>query len=430
MKNNKLKRRPRKTNSANKSSRSRSGGYSSGSSNRSSYRTRRSFNSRSRSRSRNRTNKSTSFDVERYINSINQAPKRNDTPVEKPVIKNAFADFKLPKDLSTSLRDNKFVTPTAIQDQAIPEILDRHDVVGIANTGTGKTLAFVLPLSANIINAKKKERVLIMTPTRELAKQVESEVAKITKVSPLNSVVCVGGMPIDRQIRSLKRNPEFVIGTPGRLKDLVDRRILKLDQFSAVVLDEADQMLDMGFINDMKWLLGHMPKKRQTLLFSATMSDDIKRLITDFTTGVKVISVKTRETASTVDQSVRKIGPHEDKFQVLVDLLEHDDTGKTIIFGRTKRGVDRLSRDLAQVGINADSIHGDKDQRRRTKVLNRFRSHSIRVLVATDVAARGLDIDDISHVINYDAPQTQEDYVHRIGRTGRAGKEGTAVTFV
>lgn len=386
---------------------------------------------RSRSGARSSAKKEVGFDVERFIAEVNSAPKNRQEQKAIPiVIKHKFADFDLPKTLVSSLEKNGFEHPTKIQDEVIPEILNRHDIVGIANTGTGKTLAFVLPLAARVLNEDKKLRVLIMCPTRELAQQVEAEVAKITQASPLHSVVCVGGMPIGQQIRALKQNPEFVIGTPGRLKDLLDRGVLQLSKFSVAVLDEADQMLDMGFINDMRYILEHLPHDRQTLLFSATMSDEIKGLVSDFTTKAKTISVKTQETALSIEQSVRRIANSESKFDVLVDILKHTDTGKTLVFGRTKRGVDRLARDLADAGINADSIHGDKDQRRRTKVLTRFRSHSIKVLVATDVAARGLDVDDISHVINYDVPQTRDDYVHRIGRTGRAGKDGSAITLI
>jgi len=387
--------------------------------------------SRSRSSSRSRSKKDKTFDVAGFIQDMAyEASKKTNEVVEPIVIKHKFSDFDLPESLKKSLTKNGFETPTQIQDETIPMIIAGRDIVGIANTGTGKTLAFVLPLAARVINEDKKMRVLIMCPTRELAQQVEAEVAKITSESPLNSVVCVGGMPIGRQIRDLKRNPEFVIGTPGRLKDLLDRKVLNLGQFSAAILDEADQMLDMGFVHDMRYILEHLQNDRQTLLFSATMSDEIKRLISDFTTDAKIVSVKTQETAHSVSQSVREVRNGEDKFDVLVDILQHDDTGKTLVFCRTKRGADRLSRDLKKADINADAIHGDRNQRQRTRTLTRFRAHSIRVLVATDVAARGLDIDDITHVINYDAPQSRDDYVHRIGRTGRAGSTGSAITFV
>ena len=406
------------SNSTSRGSRKRSGGYG------------RSNRSRSNGRGRS-SRKDKTFDVESFIQEMElKARNTADQVVEPIVIKHKFSDFNLPDSLKKSLQVNGFETPTQIQDETIPTIIEGQDVVGIANTGTGKTLAFVLPLAARVINEDKKLRVLIMCPTRELAQQVEAEVAKITSESPLNSVVCVGGMPIGRQIRALKKNPEFVIGTPGRLKDLLDRRVLRLDLFSAAILDEADQMLDMGFIHDMRYILEELQDNRQTLLFSATMSDEIKRLIKDFTNNAKVVSVKTQETAHTIDQSVKRLKPGEDKVEALAEIIKHDETGKTIIFCRTKRGADRLSRDLKRSGINADSIHGDRTQRQRTRTLNRFRSHAINVLVATDVAARGLDIDDITHVINYDAPQTRDDYVHRIGRTGRAGSKGSAITFV
>jgi superfamily II DNA/RNA helicase len=421
MESKKLKRRPRRNSS--QSSRKRSGSYSS---------RRRPNSSRNRGRSRSKT----TFDVKQFINdSQKQAREISNQPVPEINIQHSFSDFDLPEVLKDSLAASGFEDPTPIQDEAIPLILDGQDVVGIANTGTGKTLAFVLPIASQIIQTGRddqgqRQRALIMCPTRELAQQVESEVAKLTDASQLYSVVCVGGMSIGRQIKQLQRQPEFVIGTPGRLKDLLDRGELDLSEFSYAVLDEADQMLDMGFVHDMRYILDHFKTGHQTLLFSATFSDEIKRLVRDFTIDAKTISVKTRETAITVDQNVIKPKPGESKVDLLVELLHQDETGKTIVFCRTKRGADRLSRDIKKKGINAESIHGDKPQRVRTKILNRFRAHSIRVLVATDVAARGLDIDDITHVINYDAPQTRDDYVHRIGRTGRAGKDGTAITFI
>lgn len=429
MKNQKLKRRPRNTGGSSSASKNYGSKKRYGSGGRGGYRG---------SRRRSRRSSQSSFDVQQFIreSQIKAAKLAKQTsPADEVVIQHQFKDFDLPDILHHGLDQNGFQTPTEIQDQAIPHILDNDDVIGIANTGTGKTLAFVLPLAAKIIEAGRDEkgrrkRALIMCPTRELAQQVESEVAKLTADAPLLSLVCVGGMSIGRQIRGLSRNPEFVIGTPGRLKDLLDRGELDLSLFSFAVLDEADQMLDMGFIHDMRYILNHFETNHQTLLFSATFSDEIKTLAKDFTRDAAMVSVKRRETAITVDQSVIKVGSGESKLDVLVGVLRKDEVGKTIVFCRTKRGADRLSRDLKDNDINAESIHGDKPQRLRTKILNRFRSHSFRVLVATDVAARGLDINDITHVINYDEPQTQDDYVHRIGRTGRAGADGSAITFI
>lgn len=402
-------------------------------SSRSGYQTN-SFKRRPR-RNHSRSKSSSSFDVARYIQETSRKQEASTQPEVETLIKHKFKDFNLNQELLTNLSSRGFEAPTEIQDQAIPRILAGRDVIGIANTGTGKTLAFALPIADKILSEGRDSkgerlRALIMCPTRELAQQVEAEIAKLTNESKIYSLVCVGGMPIGRQIRKLSQRPEFVIGTPGRLKDLLDRGVLDLSKFSFAVLDEADQMLDMGFINDMRYILDHFKDQHQTLLFSATMSDEIKRLVSDFTNNAELISVKKREAAITVDQTVRKVSSSESKVTVLAELLGQDATGKTIVFCKTKRGSEKLAKELQSAGINAAAIHGDKPQRTRTKILNRFRAHSITVLVATDVASRGLDIDDITHVINYDLPQTQEDYIHRIGRTGRIGKLGTAVTFI
>ena len=308
-------RRPRKysghrsNNSNNSNSRSKSSGRS---------RTNRSRNY-SRSRSRGRANNT--FDVAGFIKTSERAQAaRANEPAKPVVINHAFADFDVPEALKDTLKKNGFIEPTEIQDQAIPEITAGYDVVGVANTGTGKTLAFVLPIAGKIIDAGRddqgrRQRALIMCPTRELAQQVESEVAKLTESSRLMSAVCVGGLSIGKQIKQLQQRPEFVIGTPGRLKDLLDRGELDLSEFKYAILDEADQMLDMGFIHDMRYILDHFKTGHQTLLFSATMSDEIKRIIQDFARDPKIISVKRRETAHTVDQSVRSISGMDSKIK-------------------------------------------------------------------------------------------------------------------
>jgi superfamily II DNA/RNA helicase len=344
------------------------------------------------------------------------------------VPQNSFADFAVDERLKQNVIEKGYVTPTPIQDQSIPHVLNGSDVVGLANTGTGKTATFLIPLVDKVLK-DPSERVLIMVPTRELAIQIEDEFRGFTKRLGVNSVVCVGGANIDPQIRVLRRKPSFVIGTPGRLKDLMERRELDLKGFNTVVLDEADRMLDMGFIPDMQFILGHMPAKRHTLFFSATLSKDIERLIGSFLNNPVRVSVKTRDTASTIDQDVIRVS-RNDKFDKLVELLATPEFEKTLVFGRTKHGVERLTNDLIRAGIRAESIHGDKTHGRRQKALSLFKQNHVDVLIATDVAARGLDISGVSHVINYDLPATYEDYTHRIGRTGRAGKSGTALTFI
>ncbi len=363
------------------------------------------------------------FDVSRFINKATPV-----ADVEVFVPTTAFVDLPISEQLKDNIIGKGYTTPTPIQDQAIPQILMGKDVVGLANTGTGKTGAFLIPLIEKVIK-DRAERVLIMVPTRELAIQIEQEFFGFAKMLRIASVTCVGGANIVPQIRTLARDPAFVIGTPGRLKDLMERRKLDLSKFRTVVLDEADRMLDMGFIDDMRFILSQMIRERHTLFFSATMSREIERLIGDFLKDPVQISVKTRDTAATIDQDVVRVEPSR-KFERLVELLKDPEFDKVLVFGKTKHGVERLARDLKRAGIEADSIHGDKTHGRRQQALGLFKKDHVQVLVATDVAARGLDISGVSHVINYDLPQSYEDYTHRIGRTGRAGKAGRALTFI
>ena len=340
-----------------------------------------------------------------------------------------FNDFEIEQVLKDNIAKKGYVTPTPIQDQSIPLVLQGNDIVGIAQTGTGKTAAFLIPLINKVLK-DRNERTLIMVPTRELAIQIEQEFYGFAKGLQINAVCCVGGAGIEPQIRVLRRRPNFVIGTPGRLKDLMERGELELSVFQTVVLDEADRMLDMGFIPDMRFIMAKMSKNRHTLFFSATLSREIETLIHEFLNKPARVSVKTRDTAATIDQDVIRVPSGSSKFDMLVDMLRDPSFNKVIIFGRTKHGVERLAKELGAKGIRADSIHGDKTHGRRQKALGLFKQDHVQVLVATDVAARGLDISGVSHVINYDLPATYEDYTHRIGRTGRAGKTGIALTFI
>lgn len=339
-----------------------------------------------------------------------------------------FADLPIDEKLKENILAKGYLLPTPIQDKSIPQVLMGHDVVGLANTGTGKTASFLIPLINRVIY-DRAQRMLIMVPTRELAIQIEQEFYGFTKRLNINAVTCVGGANIEPQIRVLRRSPNFVIGTPGRLKDLIERKELDLSGFGTVVLDEADRMLDMGFIDDMRQILKLMPTERHTLFFSATMDKNIEKLIGEFLKDPVRISVKTRDTAATIDQDVVYF-QGGNKFEKLVELLKQPEMDKVLVFGRTKHGVERLAKDLSRAGVKAESIHGDKTHGRRQKALGLFKQDHVKVLVATDVAARGLDISGVSHVINYDLPATYEDYTHRIGRTGRAGKTGKALTFV
>lgn len=341
----------------------------------------------------------------------------------------AFSDFAISPELKQAVKARGYATPTPIQDGAIPHILEGKDIIGIANTGTGKTGAFLVPL-IDKVRKGKREQVLIIVPTRELAIQIEDELRLLTKGLKIYSVCCVGGVNIQPQIRALRSKNEFVIGTPGRLKDLVDRRVLHLGDYSTIVLDEADRMLDMGFIDDMRFVMERMPSPRQTLFFSATLSPDIERLVGQFLTNPVRIMVKKRDTSKNIHQDVVRISPGADKVDVLHALLAGADFGKVLVFGRTKHGVEKLAMTLDKRGVRTESIHGNKSHGQRQRALQNFKQSRVQVLVATDVAARGLDIPAVTHVINFDLPNTYDDYVHRIGRTGRADMSGKALTFV
>ncbi len=345
------------------------------------------------------------------------------------VSKHHFSDFSFEAQLQKNIARKGFDMPKPIQDQAIPLVMKGGDVFGLANTGTGKTAAFLLPLINNVMK-DKTQKVLVLAPTRELAMQIEEDLRSFAAGSGLYGVCVVGGMPIMKQISEIKHGVSFVIGTPGRVTDLIKRKVLDLSSYKFSVLDEADRMLDMGFREDMVFILGKMAKERQTLFFSATLSPEIKKLTTDFLKDPTFISVVSGETAKNIDQDVVRIRSKETKLDQLVEVLRKEGTDKILIFREMKHSVDTLTKELAQAGFKVGSIHGDKRSRDRIRTLELFKKDSISILIATDVAARGLDIPDVTHVINYDIPQTYDTYVHRIGRTGRAGKKGTALTFV
>jgi ATP-dependent RNA helicase RhlE len=339
-----------------------------------------------------------------------------------------FNDFIIDPRLKKNIISKGYITPTLIQDKTIPHILAGKDVVGIANTGTGKTAAFLIPLIEKVL-LNNNENVLILVPTRELAVQINQELRSFVTDLKIFSTCCVGGVSIVGQIAELRqRRNNFIIGTPGRVKDLVNRRIIDLLKFNTIVLDEADRMLDMGFVNDMRLVVSKMPRKRHSLFFSATSSKEVDVLIKEFLFNPIMVSVKTRDTSKNVDQDVvRVVG---DKLSVLEGLLKQTDFCKVLIFGKTKHGVEKLSQKLIEKGFKAESIHGNKPHSKRQRALGAFKNNIATILVATDVAARGLDIPDVSHVINYDVPATYDDYVHRIGRTGRGNKKGKALTFI
>lgn len=358
---------------------------------------------------------------------MKKAIQTTETEVYDP--KHKFADFEIHSKLKKNIAGCGYIHPTPIQDGAIPHILEGRDLIGVANTGTGKTAAFLLPLIHKTFK-HKTEKALIIVPTRELALQIEEELRKFSAGSGLRSALCIGGSHIGDQVRSLMRDPSFVIGTPGRLKDLIERKKLHIAEFNNIVLDEVDRMLDMGFITDIKFLVALMKTPRQSLFFSATMPREISELAKKFLNDPVTITIKSRATSENVDQDIVKVGPKEEKLEVLHNLLLQPTFTKVLIFGRTKHGVEKLALRLVERGFSADSIHGDKSQSQRARALRRFKMDELAILVATDVAARGLDIPDVSHVINYELPENYEDYIHRIGRTGRAAKKGNALTFV
>lgn len=340
----------------------------------------------------------------------------------------SYESFDFAPQLKQNITHKGYKIPTPIQDAVIPYALEGRDVLGIAHTGTGKTAAFALPLIQKIYK-NSRTRVLILVPTRELALQIRNEMSSFSAGMPIYSALCIGGSSIAQQMHHLRRNPHIVIGTPGRLKDLYQRRSLELSQFSTVVLDEVDHMLDMGFLPDITSIVGKLPPKRHTLFFSATLSTTIESLAHSFLVNPYVAKLKTTDTRANIDQNIVRAAPHE-KMQKLVQILREDHSTKVLIFSRTKHGAENLAQSLKHEGFRADAIHGNKTQSRRKHALGQFRDNRISILVATDVAARGLDIDNVSHVINYDAPENYDDYIHRIGRTGRGEKNGIALTFV
>ncbi len=349
-----------------------------------------------------------------------------------------FEDLGLMPELLQAVADNGYTTPTPIQAQAIPIILQGKDILGGAQTGTGKTAGFTLPMlqrlarhaSASSSPARHPVRALILTPTRELAMQVFESVKTYSKYLPLRSTCLYGGVDIKPQIAELKEGREIVVATPGRLLDHVQQKTVSFNFVEFLILDEADRMLDMGFIPDIKRILAMLPKERQSLLFSATFSEEIRKLADSMLKAPQLIEVARRNTVGeNITHRVYAVA-QEDKRHLLVHLLRHQGLRQVLIFVGTKFGASRLAHYLQRQGIEADAIHGDKSQQQRTEALEAFKAGRVKVLVGTDVAARGLDIDDLPHVINYELPHVAEDYIHRIGRTGRAGKLGDATSLV
>jgi len=347
----------------------------------------------------------------------------------------SFNEFGLAEPILRALAQEKYVTPTPIQTQTIPLACQNRDVIGIAQTGTGKTAAFALPILNHLFNkrqrpAQKSCRVLVLSPTRELSGQIADSFRTYGRhIRPLEIALAIGGVPINRQARAVARGVEVLVATPGRLLDLVHQRALRLDQIEVLVLDEADRMLDMGFIHDIKKIVAMLPKKRQTLFFSATMPQEITRLADAMLREPARVAVTPQ--ATTVDRIEQRVILTEkaSKASLLIEVLKTEKTDRVLVFTRTKHGADKVVRGLQKAGHTAEAIHGNKSQNQRERVLAAFRNGRLRTLIATDIAARGIDVDGVSHVVNYDLPNIPESYVHRIGRTARAGADGVAISF-
>lgn len=342
---------------------------------------------------------------------------------------NDFADFAIHPLLKNNIAGKGYKMPSEIQDKTIALGLSGRDVVGVANTGTGKTAAFAIPILNKLMHDHSSQ-ALIIAPTRELALQIEGQCKLLAKNSGLSGALIIGGLPMGRQVSALKNGANIVIGTPGRLKDHVKQGNLNLGKCAVVVLDEVDRMLDMGFINDVRFLLDLLPDIRQSFFFSATLGPEINTLIQTFAKDPVTINVKAGETSDNVHQDVIAYETKPQRLDLLHDVLLRSDVKKTLIFCEMKYGAERLTKELIARGFSADALHGGKSQGRRRRALDGFRNSTINILVATDVAARGIDVIDITHVINFDEPHSYNDYIHRIGRAGRAGRIGHALTFV
>jgi len=335
------------------------------------------------------------------------------------------------KSIIANLLNKGYQSPTEIQDKTLEAILDGKNLIGLAQTGSGKTGAFLIPLINNLLNNKAAFQVLVVAPTRELAMQTDKEFQMIARGLNLFSISLIGGTSVNMDLRKLRRPCHFVIGTPGRLIDMVRQGALKLDNFTTIVLDEFDRLLDMGFSHDINQLVDGMSNRQQTILFSATEDKSQKQLLNKLLDShVEIRALNGNTNPDTIDQDIVSVKNGENKMDVLLSMLRDNTFEKVLVFADTKRWVSRICRDLRRAGIMADEIHGNKSQNYRINALNSFKNTRIQVLVATDVAARGLDISQVSHVINYQQPKNMDSYIHRIGRTGRAGRSGKAITFI
>jgi ATP-dependent RNA helicase RhlE len=360
---------------------------------------------------------------------VSAAVNHLEPDVDTQSVTTQFTDFALSETLQRNIATKGFSTPTPIQDQAIPTILSGRDVIGIAHTGTGKTGAFLIPLIEQLSQDPTRQ-ALIVTPTRELAVQIREELQSLTQDLPITHVLVIGGANVNSQKDRLKRQHTVVIGTPGRLLDLIDTKHLRLNTFQYVVLDEVDRMVDIGFIKDVRAIVARLAKERQSLFFSATITSQVSEIISEFVHDPVRISLKSQPTTTQIEQKIVNISNPNRKIEILHDLLQEENLTKIIVFVRTKHRTDQVAKQLESRGFKAASIHGNKRQSQRQRALKDFKTGKVDILVATDVASRGIDVENVSHVINFDAPESYDDYVHRIGRTGRSGKTGVSITFV
>ena len=371
-------------------------------------------------------NNKSRMDVHKFISqqTMTQPPE----PYEQM---HGFDDFDIHDALKKRISGSRYLIPTEIQDKTIPQILSGKDLIGIAGTGTGKTAAFLIPVIQRLIENPERDLALVIAPTRELVSQTLEEFRKLTGGLNLFAAALIGGVDVGRSIKDLRRTNHLIVATPGRLIDMADRGYVFLDRFKILVLDEFDRMLDMGFLPDVKRIHSKMRNEKQTLLFSATMNESQKTIVDSMTHfPVKVTAGSGNQPIHAIEQDVLNVGKDRTKSEVLYDLISQYKHRKVLLFCETKRKVIKVNKKLQQDNIHSDMIHGDKTQRSREIALKKFRNGQIQVLVATNVVARGIDIDDVSLVINYEAPRDYIDYVHRIGRTGRAGKTGKAITLI
>ncbi len=342
-----------------------------------------------------------------------------------------YEDLKLHPKLKSNIAAKGYVYPTPVQEKSLQHLLEGRDLLGIANTGTGKTAAFLIPIIEQLMKGQINIQSLVIVPTRELALQVEEEFNSLTKGMGLYASSFIGGKSVQADIVKLRKSPHILVGTPGRLLDLTNQRALRLDKISNLVIDEFDRMLDMGFIQDVKKILSGLTNRKHTMFFSATLDDNHKSLINSILNNPVEVKISSgKHTSAQVEQELIKVPEGQNKFQILLEMMTNREFEKVLIFAETKRTVNMVGKKLNQSGIRTELIHGNKSQNYRVNALNQFTRGKVQVLVATDIAARGLDITDVTHVINYQLPRTMDSYIHRIGRTGRAGKFGKAITFV